>query len=72
MSMINPPLAIPTINEIRAKLCVAAFGSPLISKFIAGWWLRSSLARHSAANGNCAPATGAVGISNTPPGCAWK
>lgn len=36
MSMINPPLAIPTINEIRAKLCVAAFGSPLISNIYRG------------------------------------
>ena len=35
MSMINPPLAIPTINEIRAQLCVAAF-SPLISNIYRG------------------------------------
>jgi hypothetical protein len=31
MFMTNPVMAIPTVNEIRAQLCAAAFGSPLIS-----------------------------------------
>jgi hypothetical protein len=36
MFMPNPLLAIPTVDEIRAQLCAAAFGSPLISNIYRG------------------------------------
>ena len=72
MSKSSPSSRIPTVDEIRAKVCTAAFGGPLVSNIYRGWWPRSLWARRSAPNGNYARVTGAVGISSTQAACAWK
>jgi hypothetical protein len=68
--MANEPR--PTVNVIRAKVCAAAFGDPLVSNIYPGLVAEIIVGAALGSEWRLCSGDWRAGISITRPACAWK